>query len=101
MSYCDDCISRQAMLDITWEEPSYTDPLNVLTEVRDKVKDLPPVNPQPKTGHCKDCKWWRDSDGVYRRGSHAESRCPINRKEVLEGNGYCYMFEQQESEDKE
>ena len=50
---------------------------------------------------CKDCKWWRDSDGYYRRGVFTESKCPINRKEVFEGNGYCYMFEPQESEDKE
>lgn len=56
---------------------------------------------EPKTGHCKDCKWWKDSDGTYRRGVHAESQCPINRREVLEGNGYCYVFEPQESEDKE
>lgn len=51
---CGDSISRQAAIDITWEEPSYTDALNVLTEVRDKVKSLPPVNPQePKMGHWK------------------------------------------------
>ena len=48
---------------------------------------------EPKTGYCKDCKWWKDNDGVYRRGIEAESQCPINRKEVFEGNGYCYMFE--------
>lgn len=54
---------------------------------------------EPKTGHCKDCKWWKDSDGAYRRGVGAESQCPINRKEVFEGNGYCYMFEPQESEE--
>ena len=41
---------------------------------------------------CKDCKWWKDSDGEYRRGCGAESHCPINRREVFEGNGYCYMF---------
>lgn len=58
-------------------------------------------NAQPKTGHCKDCKWWKDSDGLYRRGSHAESQCPMNRIEVYEGNGYCYMFEPQERSDKE
>ena len=50
---------------------------------------------------CKDCKWWKDSDGLYRRGVHAESQCPINRKEVYEGNGYCFLFEPQESESKE
>lgn len=54
---------------------------------------------EPTTGHCKECKWWKDSDGEYRRGCGAESKCPINRKEVFEGNGYCYMFEPQESEE--
>jgi len=38
-----DLIDRQAVENITWEEPSYTDPLNVLTEVRDKVRALPSV----------------------------------------------------------
>lgn len=53
--------------------------------------------------HCKDCKQWKDSDGVYRRGVGAESSCPINHKEVYEGNGYCFLFEPQEKEknDKE
>lgn len=54
--------------------------------------------PQPKIGHCKDCKWWKDSDGIFRRGFDAESQCPMNRIEVFEGNGYCYMFEPQKSE---
>ena len=42
-----DCISRQAAIDATWFEPSYTDPLNVLTEVRDRLKALPSAQPQP------------------------------------------------------
>lgn len=54
---------------------------------------------EPKTGHCKDCKWWRDSDGTFRRGIGAKSQCPINRIEVFNGNGYCYMYESQESEE--
>lgn len=48
---CDDCISRQAAENITWDEPSYTDALNFLTEVRDKTRALPSVTPKPKTGH--------------------------------------------------
>lgn len=36
-----DFISRQDAIDATWFEPSYTDPLNVLTEVRDRLKVLP------------------------------------------------------------
>ena len=47
---CEDAISRQAVIDVTWEEPSYTDALNVLTEVRDKVKVLPSVTPQQRMG---------------------------------------------------
>ena len=36
-----DLIDRQAAIDATWEEPTYTDPINVLTEVRDRIKQLP------------------------------------------------------------
>ncbi len=62
--------------------------------------DLDEFEQEPKIGYCRDCKWWKDKDGVYRRGLDAESECPINRKVVYEGNGYCYMFEsQQESEE--
>jgi len=44
-----DLISRQAAIDATWFEPSYTDPLNVLTEVRDRLKALPSAQPEPLT----------------------------------------------------
>lgn len=54
---------------------------------------------EEKTGLCKDCKWWKDSDGAFRRGIGAESKCPINCKKVYEGTGYCFMFEPQESEE--
>ena len=50
-----DLISRQAAIDATWFEPSYTDPLNVLTEVRDRLKALPSA--QPDIIRCKDCYW--------------------------------------------
>ena len=41
-----DLISRQAAIEATWFEPSYTDPLNVLTEVRDRLKALPSAQPE-------------------------------------------------------
>ena len=59
---------------------------------------LEALQERPK-GHCKDCKWWKDKDGVYRRGISAESKCPINTKTVFLGEGYCYRFEPQESEE--
>ena len=43
---CEDTISRQSAIDTTWFEPSYTDPLNVLTEVRDRLKALSPAQPE-------------------------------------------------------
>ena len=52
-----DLISRQAAIDATWFEPSYTDPLNVLTEVRDRLKVLPSA--QPEITRCRDCKHWK------------------------------------------
>ena len=41
-----DLISRKEAIDATWFEPSYTDPLNVLTEVRDRLKVLPSAHPE-------------------------------------------------------
>ena len=43
-----DLISRQAAIDARWFEPSYTDPLNVLTEVRDRLKALPSAQPDAR-----------------------------------------------------
>ena len=65
--------------------------------VRNCINEIPPAEPK---WHCMDCKWWKDSDGVFRRGVGAESKCPINRQKVFEGNGYCYMFEPQERSEK-
>jgi len=105
---CKDAVSRQAVIDSIknyfhdeyYQRTSIQDCRDCLIE--DVIKALPPVTPQPKMGRCKDCKWWKDSDGAYRRGVGAESRCPINHEEVYMGNGYCYMFEPlAESKDKE
>lgn len=51
--------------------------------------------------YCRDCKHWKDSDGVYRRGVNAESSCPINTKSVYEGNGFCYFAERKDEYIKE
>lgn len=62
---CEDCVSRDAVEKITWEEPSYDDALNVLTEVRDKVRALPSVEPQRPNG-----EWIIDDDF-----EHHNARC--------------------------
>ena len=40
-------IDADAVEKITWEDPHYHDPLNVLTEVREKVRALPTVDAIP------------------------------------------------------
>ena len=55
---CEDAISRQAAIDATWFEPSYTDPLNVLAEVRDRLKALPSAQPERKKG-----QWIKEDRG--------------------------------------
>ena len=102
---CEDAISRQAVNILVDElaraisdERCYMSRGRSTSSIMQDILDLSSVNPKPKTGHCKDCKWWKDSDGVYRRGVRAESKCPINNVSVNHGLGYCYMFEPQESE---
>lgn len=42
-----DLIDRAKVERITFQEPSYNDPINVLTEVRDKVRALPTIEAEP------------------------------------------------------
>lgn len=56
----DDLISRCKAIDATWFEPYYTDPLNVLTEVRDRLEALPSAQPERKKG-----KWIKHGGMIY------------------------------------
>ena len=71
--HCEDTISRQAAIDATWEEPMYTDPLNVLTEVRDKLEALPSA--QPEITRCKDCEHWTNDDCPFAWGKVEDAFC--------------------------
>ena len=50
-----DYIDRQAEIDETWKYLTYSDPLNVLTEVRNNIKALPAAD-VVEVIRCKDCK---------------------------------------------
>ena len=86
-----DCISRQAAIDATWFEPSYTDPLNVLTEVRDRLKALPSA--QPEIIRCKDCEYG-EQDEVGRWFCRSLG-CQIGNED---GSGYCADAERRTDE---
>lgn len=55
-----DLISRQAAIKVLWKEPSYTDPLNVLTEARDRIESLPSAEPEWKWIPCSSGKMPRE-----------------------------------------
>lgn len=108
----DDCVSRQAVIkelnceisgsiesdiDLSKYKREFQELANMILDAQTKsIQALPPVT--PIHGTCKDCKNWKDSDGVYRRGIGAESKCPINIKEVYEGTFYCGDFLKGESD---
>ena len=60
-----DLISRQAAIDVTWEEPTYTDTLNVLTEVRDKIRALPSAQPDAVTASLEELINDYGEDGFF------------------------------------
>ena len=45
-------IEKDKAVEETWRMPSYSDPLNVLTEVRDRIKALPTI----EIVRCGECK---------------------------------------------
>ena len=82
-----DLIDRQAAIDATCFEPSYTDPLNVLTEVRDRLKALPSAQPERT---CVNCGRTANNGGWYADG---RTRCPIEEHYALPKDGFCHLWE--------
>lgn len=93
---CEDAISRQAVLNMQYRiDDSATLSTRDIVNV-DDIEDLPPVTPQPKTGH------WIERRS--RATGHIESVCSeCGAEEGYPYNDYCgncgaKMFEEQESE---
>ena len=72
-----DLISRDKAIAETWRETSYSDPMNVLTEIRDRLSALP--SEQPKIIRCKDCR------------NRGEDECPMRHVEMIEWEEDGYM----------
>lgn len=69
------------------------------------IRNMPPVTPQPKTGHCKDCKYFEyDSvakvDGIPLIVAHEICSKWGDGCKTKE-DGYCFLYEPQERSDKE
>ena len=99
---CEDAVSRQAVLDTIarvglWKKD--TKEVHTVSECLREVEKLPPVNPQERIGHCKDCKCF-GYDIVEKRNFCKRWGGGIFRCKTKE-DGYCFLFETKESEDKE
>ena len=82
-----DTIKRSDAIKATWQEPTYTDPLNVLTEVRDRIEAIPSADrPQGKWIGCRyvDPEWISPKADFY--------KCSICDKIVnsFQMHNYCY-----------
>jgi hypothetical protein len=95
-----DLISRDKAIAETWRETGYSDPANVLTEIRDRLRALP--SEESKIVRCKDCR------------NRGEAKCPMRHVEIIEWeedgyiesddivhdytepHGYCYKGERNE-----
>ena len=96
--YEEDAISREAVMGLVAREHSEWDDLYI------DIAKLPPVQPSRK-GHCKECKYFEyDSmakvDGIPLIVAHEICNKWGGGCKTSE-DGYCYLFEPQESEDKE
>lgn len=69
-----DLIDRQAAIDATWEEPAYTDPINVLTEVRDRINKLPSEEPRQR----KEANWIDITHHIVYRCSYCGYYVDVN-----------------------
>lgn len=60
-------INKQTAIDMLWKEPTYTDPLNVLAEARDRIESIPPDDVAPVV-HAKwiyHPNWELDGECAY------------------------------------
>ena len=94
----EDCISRQAVDELSKELVHTTrDKADFLCNFWEGLQKLPSVASKEKIGHCKDCKY-RDYWGECNKWA---KELDAHRTYLLDENGYCFLFEPQESEDKE
>lgn len=99
---CEDAVSRQTVLD---EISDYNNDIDYTTnELYDRIKRMPPVNPQPKTGQF--AKWVAteifDENWEYNKDAFAEIACrKLAKLGIVRAKGDEWeLIEPQESEDE-
>lgn len=111
---CEDCISRQATVrrlckiaDFMNERREGLGSPYIMAAlfIQDNKEEFPPVTSKEKIGHCKDCKYFEyDSvakvDGIPLIVAHEICSKWGDGCKTKE-DGYCFLFEPQEGENKE
>ena len=85
---CEDCISRQAVLDCL--TASGLKKFDFILDTRDKIKNLPPVTPKPKTGHWK----------FIQRGKFIDICCSECGYVSVKDYAYNYTIDQLDEQEK-
>ena len=102
---CEDAISREQAIKATYGFERYIGIDEAPYEYAESIlRDLPPVTPQQKMGHCKDCKYFEyDSvakvDGIPLIVAHESCSKWGDGCKTTE-SGYRFLFEQKESEER-
>ena len=101
---CEDAVNRQVAINIVKDMRGLAR-ADVLSDAVKQLKELPLVTPQPKMGHCKDCKYFEydsvaEVHGIPLIIAHEICKRWSDGCKTSE-DGYCFLFEPQESEDKE
>ena len=87
-----DCISRQAVLDIAFKYCPDDDGLcseagSDLRNMLDEIENLPPAQPERT---CVNCGRTANNGGWYADG---RTRCPIEEHYALPKDGFCHLWE--------
>lgn len=82
-----DLIERADAIKVTWQEPSYTDAINALTEARERIKDIPSAENKGEWISLHNGKWKCSECGIevliYAKGNF----CPNCGADMRKGAG--------------
>lgn len=79
-------IELDAAIAETWKDTEYTDPLNVMTALRDRLEALPTVDAVPVV-RCRDCK-----HGSLQSNETKRYHC-LEHNAMMEPHYYCILGE--------
>ena len=83
-------IKREDAIKITWTESQYSDPINVLTEVRDRIKALPTIDAVPVVhGEWTNRRTWTHDGEWYCTACDKEITIYMGEKRGNDRYKYC------------